>query len=192
MCSTDCEGCRKLRTALVDSLGEQGLGLTTIEEVAARCGLEDEVRNHRCGALMTCALEAYREESERLYELAELGFCGREAWLERYRGVLAEVIEVFIARPGVMRLCLAEVDCASIPGMLAQRAAGRERWVALLAREHDRSPETRPLPPVYFEMLAGAAYHMLQREFLAGRPEGLRRVPSQIDRFVPAFEPMAA
>lgn len=191
MCSTDCETCRRLRTGLVDTLGKQGLGLLTIEEVAAGCGLKDELQSHRCGTLGACVLEAYTEEADRLYELGELAFCGNEAWALRYRRMLTAVIEVFIARPGVMRLCLGEAEAAVVPDLLEYRSLGRDRWVALLEREQYQSAEQQQhLPTVYFEMLAGAAFQLLQRTFLAGRPEELRSVPMKLDRLVPAFEPV--
>jgi hypothetical protein len=191
MCSTDCETCRRLRAGLVDSLGEQGLGLLTIDVVAARCGLDGDVKDHRCGTLVGCVLDAYIEEAQRIFDMSELAFCGDRPWMERYRRVLGEVIELFIARPGVTRLCLGEEEAAVVPALREYRNLGRDRWVSLLEREHARSMEQQDLPTVYFELLAGAAFQMLQRTFLAGRPEELRSVPMMIDRLVPAFEPIA-
>jgi hypothetical protein len=192
MCSTDCEGCRRLRTALVDSLGERGLSALTIEQVAAGCGMAGEIQEHRCGTLAACATEAFREESDRIYEVSERALIGDERWPARFQGMLKEVIELFIERPGVMRLCLVETESATLPELRERRALSRQRLVALLVREHERSADQGQLPKLHFELLAGAAYRLLQREFLAGRLDELRRVPSRIEHLVSVFEPVAA
>jgi hypothetical protein len=192
MCPSDCQGCRALSAALLELLAERDLNSLTIGEVAAGCGLGEEVAAHTCGRLAECALLAHEESFDQLYAACELALLHDGPWHERVRHGLEAVIDLFLEHPGMTRLCLVETDGASLPGLREQRASTRGLFVTLLVSEHERSPEEDLLPRLHFELLAGAACRLLQDEFLAGRLDELRDSPGRLEQLVSVFEPVPA
>ena len=186
MCSTDCESCRALKAALIDLLAERSLDSLTMEEVAARAALAEDPAGHDCGTLAACAVACYRESADALYRRCSAVLAAGGGWQQRHRELQEETIAFLLARPGRARLHLIESDG---PLLREQRTAHRERFVALLARDHAALGDGEPRPALHFEVIAGAAFRVLRDEFEAGR---LGETLGRLDQLFELFEPAVA
>jgi hypothetical protein len=76
---------------------------------------------------------------------------------------------------------------SDLPVLCAARIAARERFVEILAEESRPGADDLDLPALRFEILAGAARHVVSEELDGNEPE--RSVRERLDEVIALFEP---
>jgi len=184
-CFADCPTCRLLRKAAVELAIRDGIAAVTSEAIAERAevSLERAVRHYPKAE--DCLAAAYDEGALLVRRICVRTLRGSGSWQERLRAAVDAAIEEFRTRPELARFCMVEAWRSDLPVLSASRLAARERFVAILAEESGLEDET--LPDLRFEMLAGAAHHLVSELIQEGG--GARSVRERLDQVIDLFEP---
>jgi hypothetical protein len=184
-CFSDCPTCRRLRKAAVVLAVRDGIEATTREAIAEFAEVPLERAAQHYPTAEDCLAAAYDEGALRVRRLCVRTLRGSGSWQERLRAAVDEAIQEFKTRPELARFCMVEAWRSDLPVLCAARMAARERFVAILAEES--GPEDEALPDLRFEMLAGAAHHMVSEQLQVGA--GARSVRERLDQVIDLFEP---
>jgi AcrR family transcriptional regulator len=162
-----------------------GITATTSEAIAelAQVPLDRAIEHYP--TVEDCLAAAYDEGALRLRRVCVRTLRGSGTWPERLRVTVDAVIEEFRQRPELARYCMLEVSRSDNRVLRASRLAARERFVAILAEEC--GVEDADLPELRFEMLAGAAHHMVLGQLQGNGSTG--SVRERLDQVIDLFEP---
>jgi AcrR family transcriptional regulator len=162
-----------------------GISAATSEAIAelAQVPLERAAKHYPTAE--DCLAAAYDEGALRLRRVCVRTLRGSGTWQERLRATVDAAIEEFRKRPELAWFCMVEVSRSDNRVLCASRLAARERFVAILAEEC--GVEDADLPELRFEMLAGAAHHMVLRQIQGNGNTGAVR--ERLDQVIDLFEP---
>ncbi|HMJ96857.1 MAG TPA: hypothetical protein VK486_13450 [Thermoleophilaceae bacterium] len=187
-CFSDCPTCRRLRKAAVAVALRRGMAAVTSEAIAERAEVPLERALEHYPAAEDCLAAAYDEGALVVRRICARMLPGSGPWQERIRAAADAVIEEFKTRPELARFCMVEAWRSDLPMLCATRLAARERLVAILAEESGVGDEG--LPDLRFEILVGAAHHMVSEEIQADG--GARAARERFDQVIDLFEPVPA
>lgn len=184
-CFSDCPTCRRLRKAAVQVAVRNGIADTTSDAIAelAEVPLERAVEHYPTAA--DCLAAAYDEGALRLRRVCARTLRGSGSWQERLHATVDATIEEFRDKPELAHFCMVEVSRSENRVLCATRLASRERFVAILAEEWGAGDAD--LPKLRFEMLAGAAHHMVSEQLRGNAGTG--SVRERLDQVIDLFEP---
>jgi AcrR family transcriptional regulator len=185
-CFSDCPTCRRLRKAAVAVAVRRGVTTATSEAIAdhAEVPLEGAVQHYP--AAEDCLAAAYDEGALLVRRIFARKLRGSGSWHERLRAAADGAVEVLETQPELARFCTVEAWRSDLPMLCASRLADRERLVAILAEESGVGDED--LPDLRFEILVGAAHHMVSEEIQANG--GARAVRERLEQVIDMFEPV--
>ena len=186
-CFSNCSTCQRLRTAtarLAARHGIEGITSAAIAELA-EVPLERAVEHYP--TLEDCLAATHDEGALRLRRACRPALRGSGSWQERLHAAVDAVIEEFRTRPDLARFCMMVGWRSDLPVLCASRVAARERFVEILAEECRPEPDDLDLPDLRFEILAGAARHVVS-EALDGNARE-RSVRERLDEVIALFEP---
>jgi AcrR family transcriptional regulator len=185
-CFSDCPTCRRLRKAAVAVAVRRGVTAATSEAIAegAEVPLDRAVQHYP--AAEDCLAAAYDEGALIVRRICVRMLRGSGSWQERLRDAADAAFEEFKTRPELARFCMVEAWRSDLPMLNASRLAARERIVSILAEESGVGDED--LPGLRFEILVGAAHHMVSEEIQANG--GARSVRERVDQVIDMFEPV--
>jgi AcrR family transcriptional regulator len=186
-CFSDCPTCRRLRKAAVELAVRNGIEAASSDAIAeiAEVPLERAVEHYPTAE--DCLAAAYDEGALRLRRLLVRTLRGSGSWHDRLRAMVDVAIEEFKVQPELARFCMVEVSRSDHPVLCATRLAARERFVAILSEECGM--DDTDLPELRFEMLAGAAHHLVS-EHLRGADNGDGvSVRERLEQVIELFEP---
>jgi AcrR family transcriptional regulator len=184
-CFSDCPTCRRLRKAAVQVAVRDGIAGTTIDAIAELAEVPPERAAEHYPTAEDCLAAAYDEGALRLRRVCARTLRGDGTWQERLRATVDAAIEEFRKRPELARFCMVDVSRSDNRVLCASRLAARERFVAILAEEC--GVEDADLPELRFEMLAGAAHHMVLGQLEDTGDTG--SVRERLDQVIDLFEP---
>lgn len=187
-CFSDCPTCRRLRKAAVELAVRHGIAAATSDAIAglAEVPLERAVEHYPTAE--DCLAAAYDEGALRLRRVCARTLRGSGSWHERLHATVEAAIEEFSARPQLAHFYLVEACRSDHRVLFASRLAARERLVAILAEE--RGSEDEDLPALRFEMLVGAAHHLVSEQLQNGDAGSVReRLAQVIELFEPKRDP---
>jgi AcrR family transcriptional regulator len=185
-CFSDCPTCRRLRKAAVAVAIRHGVTAATSEAIAERAEVPLERAVQHYPAAEDCLSAAYDEGALLVRRIFVRTLRGRGLWQKRLRAAADAAVEEFTTQPELARFCLVEAWRSDLPMLCASRLADRERLVAILAEESGVGDED--LPDLRFEILVGAAHHMVSEEIQANG--GPRSVHERLDQVIDMFEPV--
>jgi AcrR family transcriptional regulator len=183
-CFSDCPTCRRLRKAAVELAVTDGIDAATSDAIAHLAEVPPERALEHYPTAEDCLAAAYDEGALRLRRVSVRALRGSGSWQERLRAMLDAAIEEFRMQPGLARFCMVEVSRSDDPVLRASHLAARERLAAILSEEC--GVEDADLPGLRFEMLVGAAHHLVS-EHLRGNGDG--SVRARLDQTIDLFEP---
>jgi AcrR family transcriptional regulator len=192
-CFSNCPTCRALRLAAAEVAVRDGVDETTGAAVAARAGVSREEASRHYPMLDDCLAAAYDEGTMRLRRACVRALRGEGAWADRLHAAVDAAIDEFRDEPELARFCVVEAWRSDIVTLRASRMAMRERFVEILTEEAGPDAEDAELPELRFELLAGAAHHVVST-VLTGDGDGTgvrRRLDEVIGMFEPEREPVA-
>jgi AcrR family transcriptional regulator len=163
-----------------------GVEETTSTAVAALAGLPPEECERHYPTVESCLAAAYDEGSMRLRRACVRALRGAGDWPERLHAAVDAAFREFRHEPELARFCIVEAWRSDILELRASRMAMRERFVAILAEEYRSETDHSQLPDLRFEMMAGAAHHVLSTVFVQ---EDGRTVRRRLDELIGLFEP---
>jgi AcrR family transcriptional regulator len=184
-CTGDCDVCRSLRQALLDTLELDGLQQVEAADVAARAGATEAELAEHYGGLADCVAATYDELSDELYALHLRAFAGPGDWRSRFLAGLRAALERAASIPGAVCLLFAEEVLAD-PRVRARRATARER-VARLVVEELEAERDQTVPAFQVEFMLGAVSRTAQTEMAAGAAP--RRVAARVGETLRLLEP---
>ena len=184
-CFSDCPTCRRLRKAAVQVAVRNGIADTTSEAIAELAQVPLERALEHYPAAGDCLAAAYDEGALRLRRVCARTLRGSGSWQERLHATVDATIEEFRDQPELARFCMVEVSRSENRVLWATRLAARERFVAILAEEC--GAVDADLPKLRFEMLAGAAHHMVSEQLQGNGSTG--SVRERLDQVIDLFEP---
>jgi len=178
--------------AMIRVVGANGYKATSVADVIEEAGTSRTTFYKHFDDKHDCFLAAYDMLVERVFGEVLSSCNGSEAWLDRMRGGLATIVELFALDPQLARTAVVEVAAAG--------AEARQRhWnaVARFTEFLDDGRELaggRELPENIALMSAGAVSGLIFDEVLAGRAE---RLPAMLPdllfaMLVPYIGPRAA
>jgi AcrR family transcriptional regulator len=183
-CFSDCPTCRRLRKAAVEVAVRDGIAATTSDAIAELAEVPLGRALEHYPTAEDCLAAAYDEGALRFRRVSVEALRGSGSWQERLRATLDAAIEEFRVQPQLARFCMVEVSHSDHPVLCASRLAARERFVAILSEEC--GTEDADLPELRFEMLAGAAHHLVSEHL---RGNGVGSVRERLDQVIDLFEP---
>ncbi len=192
-CFSNCPTCRRLRRAAVELAARDGLGATTSARIADLAEVPLERAMEHYPTLEDCLAAAYDEGALRLRRVFVRALRGSGSWHERLRAAIDAAVDEFRTRPELGRFCMVEAARSDLPVLCASRLAARERLVAILAQERGPEADDLDLPELRYEVLVGAAHHVVSEQ-LDGNQNGgsvRERLDQIIDLFEPEPEPVA-
>jgi AcrR family transcriptional regulator len=184
-CFSDCPTCRRLRKAAVQVAVRNGIAATTSHAIAELAQVPPERAAEHYPTAEDCLAAAYDEGALRLRRLCVQTLRGAGTWRERLHATVDVAIDEFRKRPELARFCMVEVSRSDNRVLCASRLAARERFVAILSEEC--GVEDADLPELRFEMLAGAAHHMVLGQLEGNGDTG--SVRERLDQVIELFEP---
>jgi AcrR family transcriptional regulator len=185
-CFSNCPTCRALRLAAAEVAVRDGVEETTGAAVAAQAGVSREEAARHYPVLDDCLAAAYDEGTMRLRRACVLALRGDRAWPDRLHAAVDAAIDEFRDEPELARFCIVEAWRSDILTLRASRMAMRERFVEIL-EEAGPEAEDAQLPELRFELLAGAAHHVVSSVLTGdGDDTGVRR---RLDEVIGMFEP---
>jgi AcrR family transcriptional regulator len=182
----DCEGCSRLRRALLEELAERDLASLNEVRLARRAGLPADAVAAHYGTIDDCVLAAYDEVAADLYDRCAGLLTERTDWYLRLPSTISDALEQLDCMPGIVRLCFLEPLRAPDPRLRERSVAARSLFADLLATEA-RDPG---IPRLHFEFLIGAL-HSASFDALVGGA-GLSAVAERMEYLVGLSEPVAA
>jgi AcrR family transcriptional regulator len=187
-CFSNCPTCRRLRKAAAEFAVRHGVEGITNSAIAefAEVPLERAVQHYP--TLEACLAATYDEGALRLRRACRPALRGNGSWQERLHAAVDAGIEEFTTRQELARFCMMVAWRSDLPVLCAARVAARERFVAILAEESGVGDED--LPGLRFEILVGAAHHMISEQIQANG--GARSIRAQLDQVIDLFEPVRA
>jgi AcrR family transcriptional regulator len=185
-CFSDCPTCRRLRKAAVAVAIRHGVAAATSEAIAERAEVPLERAVQHYPAAEDCLAAAYDEGALLVRRICARILPRSGSWQERLRDAVDAAFEEFKARPELARFCTVEAWRSDLPMLCASRLAARERLVSILAEESGAGDED--LPGLRFEILVGAAHHMVSEQIQANG--GARSVRERVDQVIDLFEPV--
>src|SRR5688572_18053854 len=177
-CFSDCPTCRRLRKAAVGLAVRHGMAAATTEAIAERAAVPLERAVQHYPIAEDCLAAAYDEGALLVRRICVRTLRGSGPWQERLHAAVDAAIEEFKDRRELARFCMVEAWRSDLPVLCASRLAARERLVAILAEES--GPGDEDLPDLRFEMMAGAAHHMVSEQIQEGG--GARSVRERLDQ----------
>jgi len=186
-CFSNCPTCRRLRKAAAECAVRHGVETITSEAIAEFAAVPLERAVEHYPTLDDCLAATYDEGALRLRRVCVPALRGRGTWPDRLHAAVDAAIEEFKSRPDLARFCMMVALRCDLPLLRAASAAARERFVAILAEERGPAVDELELPGLRFEMLAGAAWHVVNDE-LGGEGRG-RAVRERLDEVIEVFEP---
>jgi AcrR family transcriptional regulator len=187
-CFSNCPTCRRLRKATAEFAVRHGVEAITSAAIAESAEVPLERAAQHYPTLEACLAATYDEGALRLRRACRPALRGSGSWQERLRAAVDAGIEEFRTRPELARFCMMVAWRSDLPVLCAARVAARERFVAILAEESGVGDED--LPDLRFEILVGAAHHMISEQIQANG--GARSVRAQLDQVIDLFEPVQA
>lgn len=184
----DCLG---LVDAVIDAAGDEERSTLDTEKLVRRAGARAHIE--RCwGSTEELAAAAYCHAARMLFETMAAALAAPGPWLDRWEAGVRDVVELVRRRPGLARLALVETE-GGLDVIRERRMLYRRQFIDLLRTEYVRGRETRELPELHLELLAGAVYRAFHREAVAGRltREDVDVVPRLVD-VMAILEPVAA
>jgi AcrR family transcriptional regulator len=185
-CFSDCPTCRRLRKAAVGLAVRHGMEAATTEAIAERAEVPLERAVQHYPTAEGCLAAAYDEGALLVRRICARTLRGNGPWQDRLRAAVDAVIGEFKSRQELARFCMVEAWRSDMPVLCATRLAARERFVAILAEE--AGVDDADLPELRFEMMAGAAHHMVSEQIQDGG--GARSVRERLDQVIDLFEPV--
>jgi AcrR family transcriptional regulator len=167
-----------------------GLAGLSTEAIAEFAEVPPERAAEHYATLEDCLAAAYDEGSLRLRRACVPALRGGGSWPERLHAAVEAAVEEFSPRPELARFCAMVAWRSDLPVLCASRLAARERIVAILAEERGHQLDEADLPELRFEVMVGAAHHVL-REQLDGKL-GPGEVRERLDQVIDLFEPAQA
>ena len=168
-CFSNCPTCRRLRKATAEFAVLHGVDGITSAAIAEFADVPPERAAEHYPTLEACLAATYDEGALRLRRACVPALRGSGSWQERLHAAADAGIEEFKTRPELARFCMMVAWRSDLPVLCASRVAARERLVAILAEE--AVPGDEDLPGLRFEILVGAAHHVVSEE-LGGRRRG--------------------
>lgn len=168
---------RRLLSAFVEVLAEQGLDNATVGRVCKRAGVSRRTFYESFDDREECLLAAFDAAVERFAQpvVAAYGADGstREAlgiqtvpsWCERIRDALSVLLEQLDAEPTLARMCVVETLKAG-PLVAERRAAILSVLVAAIERGRDETQEGSEPPPLAGQGVVGGALSVIHARLL--------------------------
>jgi AcrR family transcriptional regulator len=186
-CFSNCPTCRRLRKAAAGYAVLHGIEGITSAAIAEHADVPLERAVEHYPTLEDCLAATYDEGALRLRRACTRALRGDGSWQERLHGAVDAAIEEFRTRPQLARFCMMVAWRSDLRVLSAARVAARERFVAILAEECGSDADELDLPALRFEVLAGAAHHVLSEDFRGNGHE--RSIRERLDEVIALFEP---
>jgi AcrR family transcriptional regulator len=183
----------RLLEATMEVVAEKGYGPTTVADLTKRAGISRTTFYELFEDKEACFLAAYDDAVDSLVRLISNAYEAEERWPDRARAGLAALLAALASQPEQARLALVDVAAA---GPAAQRRfrAAVGRLTPFLDEGRDFAPGGRSLPANVSRMAAGAVVGLIADELVAGRPNELPNLLSDLlfATLVPYLGPDAA
>jgi AcrR family transcriptional regulator len=186
-CFSNCATCGRLRSATAELAVRHGIDQVTSAAIAELAGIPPERAAEHYPTLEDCLAATYDEGALRLRRACVPALRGSGSWQERLHAAVDAVIQEFRPRPELARFCMMVGWRSDLPVLCAARVAARERFVEILAEECRPEPGDLDLPDLRFEVLAGAARHVVGEALGSDGHE--RSVRERLDEVIALFEP---
>lgn len=178
--------------AMIRVVGAKGYRATSVADVIEEAGTSRTTFYKHFEDKHDCFLAAYDELVERVFGEVVASCDGRRPWLDRVRGGLATIVELFALDPELARTAVVEVAAAGADARQRHWNAVA-RFTEFLEDGRELAGE-RELPEHIALMSAGAVSGLIFDEVLAGRAE---RLPAMLPdllfaMLVPYIGPRAA
>jgi AcrR family transcriptional regulator len=192
-CFSNCSTCQRLRKATAELAVRRGIEGITRVGIAEFADIPLERAGEHYPTLEACLAATYDEGAMRLRRACVPALSGSGSWQDRLHAAVDAAIEEFSPRPELARFCMMVGWRSDLAVLCASRIAARERFVEILAEECRADPDDLDLPHLRFEILAGAARHVVSEALGGdGRERSLReRLDEVIELFEPEREPVA-
>jgi AcrR family transcriptional regulator len=184
-----CAVCEELSRALAELVAEDGFEAASEEALCARARVSQEQFAAHVGSVHGCLVEAFQGGADLLYDRAAKAFGRDGRWETAFQRAIAAVASEIAARPGLGQLLYVEALERGGPEVWRRRDRVRQRFIDLLSREDDREG----LPPLRFELLAGALDIALRQRVIEDRGwDDVPRLAAELAELGRVFEPVAA
>jgi len=179
---------RRLLSAFVEVVAEQGLENASVGRVCKRAGVSRRTFYEIFDDRDECLLEAFDAAIERLAEPVTAAFraAGQtrvrstQSWRERIRAALIVLLEQLDAEPDLARMCVVETLKAG-PAVATRRAAVLSVLVAAVEQGRGEARRGNEPPPLAGQGVVGGALSVVhvrlldRRPMVDGPPTGQRR-----------------
>jgi AcrR family transcriptional regulator len=183
----------RLLEATMRVVAAKGYAATTVADLTKEAGVSRTTFYALFDDKEACFLAAYDNAVDLLVRRISSAYEGEERWPDRARAGLATLLEALAAEPAQARLALVDVAAA---GPAAQRRfrAAVQRLTPFFDEGRDFAPGGRALPANVSRMAAGAVVGLIADELVAGRPDQLPSLLSDLlfATLVPYLGPDAA
>jgi hypothetical protein len=168
-CKPACEGCQRLRDAVLEIIGELGLEAVEDERLSERAGID--VAEHYDGA-RACLYDTYQHVALSIYHDFERCFAEVPGWRRGLMLAGHTLLGRLAERPAEARLCFIEI-LRGDHELLRRRDASRRRLVDLLVRELGRRHEHPEQFRMQLELVIGAGFQAIATAVETGEVEVL-------------------
>jgi len=183
----------RLLEATMRIVADKGYAGTTVTDLTKQAGISRTTFYELFDDKEACFLAAYDAAVDTLVRRISSAYEAQERWPDRARAALRTLLEALASDPAQARLALVDVASA---GPAAQRRfrAAVQRLTPFFDDGRDFAPGGRALPANTSRMAAGAVVGLISDELVAGRPDELSSLLSDVlfATLVPYLGPDAA
>jgi hypothetical protein len=191
-CKPACSICARLRAAVLEIVGADGIEALTRERVSTVAGVPPDGFGAHYATVASCLYDTYEEVSRSVYEDFVEAFRAEAGWRRALTIGGRRLLERMAARPAEARLCFVEV-LRGDHELLRRRVAARTRMVELFARElRRRLDEQDDIPEIQLELLIGAGFQAIAQAVSDGQVAGLPELEPELISRANVFEPVPA
>jgi hypothetical protein len=189
VCPPECATCQRLRDAAAAATLMAGGGAVTLADLAAAAGVPATRAIGHCpeGATRVVA-DAYRRAATELYGEYEASFRLAGSWPENLSASLQRLLRRLAQEPAIAHLCFV-APTSGHEELREIREGFRERYVALLEREHRSRADGEPLPSLQLELMVGAVFRAIAGLVGEGRAPELPSLLEDVTGAAQVFEP---
>jgi AcrR family transcriptional regulator/DNA-binding MarR family transcriptional regulator len=180
---------RRLLSAFVEVLAEQGLENASVGRVCKRAGVSRRTFYEIFDDRDECLLAAFEAAVERLAQPVVVAYEIEVNWRERIRGALTVLLEQLDAEPDTARMCVVETLKAG-PLVAERRAAVLVALVAAVERGRGEARRGNEPPPLAGQGVVGGALSVVHAHLLDYPPAG--RTPGVSRRVTPPLVDLTA
>ena len=156
---------RRLLSALVEVLAEQGLENASIGRICKRAGVSRRTFYEIFNDRDECLLAAFDAAIERIAQPVLAAYAAGGSWCERIRDALTALLRQFDSEPDVARLCVIETLKAG-PRVSERRAHALTAFVAAIEQGRVEAASGNEPPPLAGQGVVGGALSVVQARLL--------------------------